>query len=171
MKPKDMSEHLSVDELRAKYSYDPETGVFIKKALTKYQKEWVAGCKDPSGYVRICINGRIYLAHRLAWYYMTGFQPINLIDHINGNKQDNRFVNLREADYSQNMMNSRLASNNRSGCKGVSWLSRKKAWRAEGKIDGKRVFLGQFKNLSDAISAYQKFAKENHAEFYLDTTT
>lgn len=166
MKPGDISSHLPVEELRQKYFYNPETGVFTKRALTKYQKERVAGCKSGSGYIRIRINRRIYFAHRLAWYYVTGSNPTNLIDHINGNKQDNRFCNLREADYSQNMMNSGIPSSNTSGVKGVSWHASEGKWRSEGKLNGKKIHLGHFPSKELASQAYQEFAIKTHGEFY-----
>ena len=169
MKPGDMSEHLSWEELTTILSYNPETGVFIKNALTKHQKERLAGTNKGSPYTRICINHRIYMAHRLAWYYMTGSPPDMLIDHINGDKRDNRFCNLRLADYSQNMMNSKLPSSNTSGCKGVTWVKKKKRWRASGKLNGKKIYLGLFANKEDAANKYQEFAKQNHGEFYLET--
>ncbi|EAB8269615.1 HNH endonuclease [Salmonella enterica subsp. enterica] len=166
MKPNDMEKSLPFDELKRLLNYNQETGVFKRIPQTKNQKERVAGSDKGSEYTRICLNRKIYLAHRLAWYYMTGRPPKMLIDHINGNKRDNRFCNLRPADYSQNMMNSKISSSNKSGCKGVVWLKRKKTWRATGKINGKRVSLGTFKEKSDAIHAYQEFARKNHGEFY-----
>ena len=169
MKPLDMSAHLSWEELTKNFRYDPDTGLFTKKALTKYQKERPAGSNSSSEDTRICINRRVYFAHRLAWYYMTGSPPEKLIDHINGDKRDNRFCNLREADYSQNMMNSKLSCANTSGWKGVDWVKRKRRWRATGKIDGKKIYLGLFANKEDAIKKYQEFAKQNHGEFFLKT--
>lgn len=170
MKPGDMSKHLSWEDLTKILSYDPDTGIFKKNALTKYQKERFAGTNSGSPYTRICLNRRIYLAHRLAWYYMTGSPPEMLIDHINGNKRDNRFCNLRAADYSQNMMNSKIASSNTSGCKGVSWKNSENKWLATGKFNGKRKYLGYFDNIHDAVLAYKKFAIETHGEFYLETS-
>ncbi|WP_083950386.1 HNH endonuclease [Serratia ficaria] len=170
MRPVDISKHLSWDELTKTLSYDPDTGMFKKKALTKHQKERVAGTDSGSPYTRICINRKLYLAHRLAWYYMTGSPPEVLIDHINGDKRDNRFCNLRPADYSQNMMNSKIASSNTSGCKGVSWKKSENKWMATGKINGKRKHLGYFDDIKEAVSAYKKFALQHHAQFYLDTS-
>ncbi|WNJ77794.1 HNH endonuclease signature motif containing protein [Cedecea neteri] len=170
MKPGDMGKTLSWEELIKTLSYDPETGIFIKRALTKHQKERLAGTNSGSPYTRICLNRNTYLAHRLAWYYMTGKPPEMLIDHINGDKRDNRFCNLRPADYSQNMMNSKIASSNTSGCKGVCWKKSEKKWQAIGKIQGKKKHLGYFDNFDEAVSAYKEFAIEHHGEFYLETS-
>jgi hypothetical protein len=72
------------------------------------------------------LTGVLYREHRLAWLYMTGEWPTHEIDHINGDRVDNRFCNLREATASENRWNSRKRVNNTSGYKGVSWDSAKR---------------------------------------------
>jgi hypothetical protein len=85
--------------------YDPETGLFTK--IRRNFKKPFAGTPHPVGYIRITIDKRFYLAHRLAWFYVKGKWPEADIDHINGDKTDNRFANLREASRSLNRGNSR----------------------------------------------------------------
>lgn len=74
-----------------------------------------------TGYVLISFDGEQYLAHRLAWFYVTGEMPPMFIDHINGKPDDNRFENLREATPQQNGFNRGMPKNNKSGAKGCEW--------------------------------------------------
>lgn len=89
---------LTQEVLKSLLYYDPETGIFVwlvTRQRSPAGKE--AGGYDEKGYRRICVNGTKVRAHRLAWLYMTGEWPEDQLDHINGLKDDNRFVNLREA--------------------------------------------------------------------------
>jgi hypothetical protein len=108
---------LSADKLRTLLRYDPETGFFTWKATRR-------GCSPSSnagtvskdtGYRIIVIDYRQYRAHRLAYLYMTGAWPAEEIDHRNGVRDDNRWVNLRHATVAQNCRNSRLRADNTSG--------------------------------------------------------
>jgi hypothetical protein len=67
-----------------------------------------AGYRDIEGYIRICVNGISYKAHRLVWLFETGEWPKLHIDHINRTKNDNRFINLRDVTRSENIKNSKL---------------------------------------------------------------
>jgi hypothetical protein len=107
----------------------------------------VAGSITKSGYVSIGINGRYYMAHRLAWLFEHGEWPTVFIDHINGNKADNRLENLRMADYSQNRRNAKRNKNNKSGVKGVSWSKESKKWHARLWADGAYKHLGLYDDI------------------------
>jgi hypothetical protein len=159
---------LTQKELKSQLHYNPDTGLFIRnKALCNSVKIGdVAGAPDGKGYLRISVNMKRHKAHRLAWLYMTGELPKNQIDHINGVKNDNRFINLREATNSQNKSNSGLYVNNKSGYKGVSWYKKYKKWVSHVSVNGKRKTLGYFDNAIDASIAYENFAKQHHGEFY-----
>jgi HNH endonuclease/AP2 domain len=87
------------------------------------------------------------------------------VDHINGNKLDNRKENLRLATPAQNAMNIGLRRNNTSGLKGVRFEERRDKWRAEIKVNYKNVFLGYFDNKFDAAKAYNDAAIKYHGEF------
>ncbi|EHL6353356.1 HNH endonuclease, partial [Escherichia coli] len=107
-------------ELTSSLNYNPETGVFTWKIASGSSSIGkVAGFKTNSqaDYLSIRINGKSYLCHRLAWFYMKGCWPKGLIDHINGVKNDNRISNLREVTRGQNKTNSVSSSN--TGIKGV----------------------------------------------------
>src|SRR4029450_2313606 len=113
---------LTAERLRELLDYDPETGDFTWKVNRRCVRSGsVAGnvnCVD--GYCYIGVDARRYHAHRLAWLYIKGAWPNDQIDHINGNKADNRFANLRQATHSQNQANGGRYSNNASGYNGVT---------------------------------------------------
>jgi hypothetical protein len=147
-------------------SYDPDAGEFVWRATTRPGHAGkAAGCLRKTGYASINVGGRLYQAHRLVWLYIHGRWPENHIDHINGNKSDNRLVNLREASPSQNIANSRISMANKTGFKGVSFDKRKRMYRACLGKDGKQLFLGYYDAPQDAHAAYAKAAKESHGAF------
>ena len=88
-----------------------------------------------------------------------------LIDHINKNPLDNRRINLRICNKSQNAMNSKIASNNTSGFRGVKWYKPGQKWYVSIKVMRKDIYLGLFKNKKDGAIAYNKAAKEYYGEF------
>jgi len=94
-----------------------------------------------------------------------GLDLSNEIDHINGDKLDNRRENLRSATRSQNKMNSGKPKNNTSGYKGVCWYKRGNKWRAQIGINGKLKHLGYFEDKEEAAKAYKKAAEKYHGEF------
>jgi len=146
---------LTVERLKELLHYDPETGLFHWKVSRGYiaQPGHLAGVTNKRGYIYIGVDGRGYLAHRLAWFYMTGRWPADQIDHINQTKSDNRFSNLRECDNSQNQQNTGLRADNRSGFKGVS-LHKSGRWVAERRLRGRRIHLGYHQTPEAAHAAY-----------------
>ena len=128
-----MAAPLTAERLRALLDYDPVTGVFTWKATRTGQAVAgrIAGGALHTGYHRIQIDGRAFLAHRLAWLYVHEVWPQGQIDHINGVKADNRIANLREATASQNGQNRRGSQiNNGSGLLGVYPHDASGRWRA-----------------------------------------
>ena len=150
------TQKLTAETLKNLLTYIPETGDFIWKE--RCGKRGVPGRKagtvDFGGYVVITIHKKRYKAHRLVWLYMKGAWPDVAIDHINGDRTDNRFVNLREADWSQNQQNRGRQINNKSGYMGVSWDSHAGKWRAGIRSNGKSRNLGSFDSPEDAYKAY-----------------
>jgi len=94
-----------------------------------------------------------------------GFWPFGEIDHINGNRSDNRLCNLREATHQQNCMNRSRALNNKSGYVGVSWHSKGNKWQAHISVAGKSIYLGLFENVEDAHNARIEAAKKAYGAF------
>jgi hypothetical protein len=177
-----MATELTAEYLRSILDYDPATGEFRWKTRTPYMlgrskysaPKWnshfagrIAGSVNGGGYRHIGINGKAHQAHRLAWLYMTGEWPKELIDHRDCDNSNNRWENLREATNVENSRNARRRSDNKSGTKGVVWVRRHSKWRAQISDNGKRRYLGYFDadKLNDAAIAYAKAARELHGEF------
>ena len=145
---------LTQERLKQLLTYDPETGLF-KRFKRLGPKTEIAGHVDTSGHRQIMLDTKLYMAHRLAWLYVYGYFPLNQIDHINRNPDDNRLVNLREATHSQNQQNTKVKSNNKSGFKGISFIAKENKWRVRITKEGKTICLGRHKNLDLAIKIRQ----------------
>jgi hypothetical protein len=158
---------LKAERLREVLSYDPATGIFTRLVNTGNVHEGdPAGCINKSlGYAMITIDYKRYYAHRLAWLYMTGEWPAAQIDHINMDRADNRWDNLRLATKSQNMSNRGAQSNNTSGIKGVDWDRARIKWRAQICASGRRVCLGRFDTREEAQAAYVIAVEKYHGGF------
>jgi hypothetical protein len=123
-----------------------------------------AGSKSTSGYKYIKINGKQYSCHRLIFCMVYGYFPKE-IDHIDGNSLNNRVENLREASHSDNLKNTKIPSNNKSGVKGVSWHKTTKRWYVKIVVNKKPLYIGSFKSLEQArLSAYLARIK-HHGDF------
>ncbi len=153
-----------LEKLRSSVSYDPETGLF--KSLinsSKWRVGKIIGYPIQHGYVSFSIGGRHYLAHRMAFYLMTGSCP-KTVDHINGDCSDNRWANLRECTSSQNGGNARRRKNHPTGFKGVT---NRMSGRFQARITvaGDRITLGVFDSAEMAHEAYMAAAKQHFGEF------
>jgi hypothetical protein len=153
---------LTAERLRELLHYNPVTGDFSwLVGRPKASRGAVAGCLPPSGYRTIRIDGQIYLAHRLAWLYMTGTWPENLIDHKDRNQSDNRWDNLREATHSQNHQNQHARRDSSSGIKGVYRHKQTSgSWVASLKINGRHL-RGCFPSMEEAIATRSAWEKEH----------
>lgn len=137
--------------LLAKLSYDPASGKI----------HWVrrngreAGYINKDGYRVIEVSGAACLAHRIAWAIHTGDHPTGVIDHINGDRADNRAANLRDVSRQTNSQNIKLAHRD-SGSKvlGITWHSRDRRWQAKICVSGRIQHLGNFKDKESAHAAY-----------------
>jgi hypothetical protein len=147
---------VSADFVRSILSYDPETGEFVwrvRRGKTCRAGD-AAGAIKRDGYRHISIGRVKFLAHRIAWLYMTGSFPEYPLDHINRDKLDNRWANLRETNHSDNAMNCGLRSDNTSGFRGVSRY-KNGPWVAQIFVRGRPVFLGRFDTAERAAAAYE----------------
>ena len=153
--------------LRETLHYDPETGVFTWRVppARNVKNGSVAGCLTSHGYIQIGVKNRLYAAHRLAWLYVYGKWPTNLIDHINGVRSDNRITNLREATSAENQYNILKEKNNTSGVKGVTWSKQHKKWRAQCRVNGKNHRLGLFADICEAEQVVKQFREQHHGKF------
>jgi hypothetical protein len=148
---------LTPERLRELLSCDPETCVFTwRVSRGGHRAGDVAGCKNNNGYLRITIDGRSYLAHRLVRLYFRGKfpKPGYDTDHIDGDKSNNRLSNLRHATRSQNMANRPAHANNKSGLKGASFFKPLRKWHSQIQVGGKKIHLGYFETAEAAHAAY-----------------
>jgi hypothetical protein len=164
-------------ELTAKYvrsilDYDTETGVLTWKYNPNKPLNWNArysgkraGRVTNMGYIRLSINNREYMAHRIIWLINKGCIGDNEIDHINGVKSDNRLCNLRLATRQQNEWNRPGHKNVSSKHKGVFWVARDKRWRAEIVYNGKTQYIGQYECEELASLVYSEHADKLYGEY------
>lgn len=159
-------QELTQESLKKLLHYDAETGVFTWEInpCKNIKHGDTAGTINTRGYLIITINKKQYGAHRLAWLYIHGHWPINLIDHINSVKIDNRLVNLREATLSENMQNQKSAQRNNlsSGLIGVTFNKRCGKFISRIMLNNKRKNLGYFNTAEEAHRVYIEEKRKLH---------
>ena len=122
---------------------------------SRQRKGQEVGNLNNCGYLKVCLNRKSYLLHRLIFLMHNGSLP-ELLDHIDRDKTNNRIENLRVADKELNSWNRDKQSNNTSGFRGVSWNKGASKWHAYIKVRGKRIHLGLFDTAEEASEAYVK---------------
>ena len=141
--------------------YDPEAGYFMwMKRRGRAGGKTEAGSKHSGGYMSIMVDGVNYLAHRLAWMYMTGDWPEFEIDHEDRIKTHNRWRNLRPATHKQNMENSTVRKSSKSGVKGVHFIAQSGRWQAYLTHNYKRYHGGRHPTLKLAIAARTQLERQ-----------
>lgn len=156
---------ITAEELKKMLRYDEKTGLFtwlITSGNAVVNK--VAGTCG-TGYRIITIKQRYWKAHRLAWLYVYGELPHGMLDHINGDKDDNRISNLRECTRAQNALNSKARTTNKLGTKGIS-MTKSGNFRVRIHKNGKETLIGTFDCIEKAKQEYAKAAKEVYGDFY-----
>jgi len=175
MSTHDYKTHHTQEQVKRLIRYDPETGAFTwlrREGKTRGEKIWntryagkPAGSKKNNGYVELVLNYHRYLAHRVAWLYMTGAWPESLIDHIDNDPANNRWSNLRAATPSQNLS----AHNVGKSGKG-KWLrgvvrNAYGSFTARASFNGKAVHIGSYATAREAHDAYRIKCNEMKGEF------
>lgn len=154
---------ITAERIRALLDYDPKSGSLlwrIDKGRSRIGD--IAGSRRSDGYIRLKLDQRSYLCHRLIWLLVTGKWPGEL-DHVNGCPEDNRIENLRECSRSQNLANRSSGRTSKLIPKGVS--RRRTRYRARIKVDGHEVYLGTYETETEASSSYKKAALEYYGEY------
>lgn len=124
----------------------------------------LVGTVSPKGYRLVKLFGCLFRVHRLIYLMFHGHIP-KILDHINGDKLDNRIENLREATGSENLRNQKVRSNNKSGVKNVHWHTQSKKWRVSIKADNKLIYFGTYDKLEEAAEVAKQKRIELHKEF------
>lgn len=158
---------LTIERLRQRLHYDPTSGHFtwLENAGIRVLKGLRAGTTKKNGYRSIWFDGKQYLAHRLAFFYMTGAWPDKYVDHKNVTPGDDRWENLRPATKVQNAGNTGLMVTNTSGFRGVSWSKQRGKWRAQIVVDRRHRVLGYFDDKKSASDVYVAAAQIHFGEF------
>jgi hypothetical protein len=155
---------LTASRLRELFDYDPESGEFIRRIRAGNYPAGaiVIGTVEPkNGYRVMSVDNQTYKAHRLAWFHVHGEWPPCVIDHCDGNVQNNRISNLRAASFSQNAANRKAHSS--LGLKGVRFENGR--FKAIIRDNKRTRHLGVFDTAEDANQAYLLEAKKLHGEF------
>ncbi|WP_161489491.1 HNH endonuclease [Sulfitobacter sp. EhC04] len=165
--------------LRQLLRYEPETGKLFWKPRPAWMfpddrasKSWnsrfsksEALTAKANGGLSGHIFGKVYLTHRVSWAIHYGEWPLSVVDHVNGNPEDNRISNLRLASHAENMRNRKKNANNASGLKGVHWCRTYLRWFASICVNKKRINLGSYPTKEAAHEAYCEAAERLHGEF------
>lgn len=158
---------LTAEEARHRLAYDAETGclTWVNPASHRVRKGDIVTSVRADGYIQVGIAGRRYMAHRVIWLMVTGSWPTNLVDHKDGDKTNNRWVNLRCATHVLNAQNLRRGhKDSKHGLLGVSFIRgrKKNPFRSELRVDGRSVYLGTFPTPETAHSAYLAAKRQHH---------
>lgn len=170
-----MKDDLTLTEVSAMLRYEPISGklYWIERAPDAFATEaacrsWncrfagkEAASRNWKGYLVVNIKNNIYRAHRMGWLLHYGEWPSSQIDHINGDKADNRIANLRAVTNAENHRNMPLRSDNTSGHVGVHYIKRTGRYQAKIKVNGRPINLGFFGNIEDAIAARRQAETEH----------
>jgi len=175
----------SPELLRKLLRYEPETGKLFWRERTpdmfddglrtasqrtaawntNYKNKEAFKLTDKDGYFCGTIFSQRYYAHRIAWSIFYG-KPLSMqIDHINGNKADNRIANLRACRDYENYWNCAARKNNKSKLKGVSFHKASGLWRSEISAKGVKHYLGYYRTAEEAHNAYCEASLKLHGEF------
>jgi hypothetical protein len=153
-------------EVKRRFHYDPDTGLFTYKIKVKRINPGdIASSISNLGYRRVRIFNKWYQQHRLAFIAM-GHKIPDFVDHINGDRSDNRWANIRPCTKSQNSMNKfYILKNSISGIRGVNWHKTERKWQVLVCVSGKRMSFGLYGDIElaemVAVEAREKF----HGEF------
>jgi hypothetical protein len=166
---------MNIELLHSLVVYDPKTGGLTWKTRpaslftsvraanawnARYSGRPAFATNGPTGYKTGHIFQKTYLAHRVVWALVTNSWPANEIDHINGVRSDNRLENLRDVPVSEQQRNVRQRRDNTTGAKGVDFKPQINRWRARINHSGRRITLGLFSSLAEAVAVRKAAERE-----------
>lgn len=159
-----MKPYPTQDRLKELFEY--KDGLLIRKTRPSIRSfvGQVVGFPDPEGYLRVSVDKRQYLLHRLVYLFHHGHVP-ECLDHADGNRSNNKIENLRPATKYQNILNSKFRSDNTSGVKGVCWNARKRKWFARIHVDKRAICLGYYDDIELADLVVQEARVLYHKEY------
>jgi hypothetical protein len=154
-----------IEELKKLLHYEPDTGLFRRKICRPgFRAGSAVGTLHHTGYIRVQINKRLLMAHRLAWAFYYNQDPGDMhIDHIDENKSNNKIVNLRLASHALNNAYAGPQKNNKLGVKGVTFSDDK--FRVMIRKNKKQYYLGRYDTIEEASNVHWAAAEELFGEF------
>lgn len=154
---------ITAERLRALLEYDPDTGIFRwRPGRRRVPDGMVAGAYRLKGYIDIRIDQRGYGAHRLAWMYVHGVWPV-VIDHVNGNRSDNRICNLRSVTHGENLQNRKgPGKRSKTGLLGVCFSKKDRVYVAAISLNNKTIRVAHSKDPQVAYAAYLEAKRRLH---------
>ena len=160
---------LTAQLVRELLDYDLETGIFTRKVRLAQchqigdRADWEIKSGNPSGYRKVTVDSRSYMAHRVAWLYVYGSWPKHQLDHINGKRGDNRIANLRDVTAVVNLQNTRRArKSSGTGVQGPAWYPASGKYRAQIRVNGKSKHIGMYATIEEAHQAFLKAKRKYH---------
>lgn len=162
-----MNEDLSLEIVKELFDYSPDTGLLTWRVGGSPRKigKVVGGRLDVHGYRVCCVNYRAYKQHRVVWLWWYGKWPVDQIDHVNGDRSDNRIANLRQATNALNAQNKRTCQTNNTttGLLGACLDRKAGKYKASIGTERKQVWLGYFDTKEEAHEAYLDAKRRLHA--------
>lgn len=158
-----MKRMLTMCRLHELVSYNQETGEFSRRIRASNIKQGLVNPRpSKQGYLRMRIDGGLYSLHRIAWFYVNGEWPANLLDHKDGDKTNNKISNLRAATHGENLQNISIESKAESGLKGAYFDKKSGKWQAKIMLDYKSISAGYYSTALLAHEAYLDAKKKHH---------
>ena len=160
---------LTQDRLKELFNYSERVGEFTYKLINHSRKKAgkAAGTITSSGYIVISVDGKSYKAHRLAWLFVYGKMPVGQIDHINGDKRDNRISNLRDVPARGNSQNKKIHRDGKDLI-GTQKNPETDTYYVQLSISGKKVYLGSYRTIELALEAYNEASSANSLEWVIE---